>query len=131
MKITEDDWIVPLDREHENWAFADTADIPAYYQKVRLYEAITEIEQNRYEDETYLAGYQSLVALTSDIYNKADVTIEELGAAYELIQLKHNFYNEIVKAKELLGEDTDAVLTAAIAKAVSSFNSVNTEAEIE
>ena len=131
VKITEDDWIVPLDREHENWAFADTADIPAYYQKVRLYEAITEIEQNRYGNETYLEGYQSLVALTSDIYNKADVTIEELGAAYELIQLKHNLYNEIVKAKELLGEDTDAVLTAAIAKAVSSFNSVNTEAEIE
>ena len=67
VKITEDDWIVPLDREHENWAFADTADIPAYYQKVRLYEAITEIEQNRYGNETYLEGYQSLVALTSTI----------------------------------------------------------------
>ena len=116
---------IPLDHSSENWAFADTLDIPTYNNRIQLYTAITTIENNNLEDETYRQGFQGAADAVTVYYNKEDLTDEDVAAALAIIDAKNALYNEIQSAKELLEQGDDATLQDAINTAIAQFNTQN------
>ncbi|MBO4315089.1 MAG: hypothetical protein J5867_03865 [Prevotella sp.] len=116
---------IPLDHSSENWAFADVADIPSYYNKIQLYTAIKDMEDNKLTDETYRQGFQGAIDAVTVYYNKEDLTDEDVAEALAIINAKNALYNEIQDAKALLEEGDDAALREAITTAIAQFNGQN------
>lgn len=121
---TETGWIHPLDSSHELWAFADTADVAPYQQRMQLYTLITGIEQQQLEvpEEGFAAGWQALVDAATALYNKDAVTEADNDAAKQMLDAKTKLYDEIKKAQAMLEERADATFQAAIDKALQTFN---------
>ena len=118
----ETGFVVPVDPISRYWAFVEVDDVPAYSQKIALYALLQDIEDNYLTMEGYADGFKNAYDAALAYYNKADFTEEDLAAAKAIVESKNALYKEIVAAKTLLGEDTDADLTAAIAAATQAFN---------
>lgn len=116
---------IPLDHSSENWAFAETADIPSFNMKVQLYVAVKKMEDENLSDETYRAGFQGAIDAVTLLYNKVDFSEEDMEAAMAIIEAKNNLFAEIQAAQELLLQGDDAALQSAINAAIEVFNSKN------
>lgn len=116
---------IPLDHSSENWAFADISDIPSYYNKIQLYTAIKDIEDNKLANETYRQGFQGAIDAAMVYYIKEELTDEDVTAALDVIKAKNALYDEIQEAKALLDEGGDAALQAAVTTAIDQFNELN------
>ena len=121
----ENSEFIPLDHSSENWAFAETADIPSYNMKVQLYVAVKKMEDENLSDETYRTGFQGAIDAVTLYYNKVDFSEGDMEAAMAIIDAKNNLYAEIQTAQELLLQGDDAALQSAINAAIAAFNSKN------
>ncbi|HBN46635.1 MAG TPA: hypothetical protein DD401_03110 [Prevotella sp.] len=130
---TETGWIHPLDTSHELWAFADTADVPQYQQRISLYTLITDLQQQQLAEpeEGFAEGWQALVDAATTLYNQEAVSQEDNDAAKRMKEAKTSLYDEIKKAQAMLGEDIDATFQAAIGKALLTFNTSTDPAQQE
>lgn len=113
---------IPLNPISRYWAFVEIDDVPAYSQKVQLYDLLTNIEENGLTDETFKTGFQGAYDAALVYYEKEEFTADDLAAAKAIIDGKNALYNEILTAQKLLGDQSDAKLTAAIEAAVNAFN---------
>ena len=130
---TETGWIHPLDASHELWAFADTADVAPYQQRMQLYTLITDLEKQQLDvpEEGYAAGWQAWVDAATTLYNKEAVTEADNTAAKQMLDAKTKLYEEIKKAKAMLDDASDATFEAAIAQALEVFTTVTDAAQQE
>jgi hypothetical protein len=114
---------IPLNTISQNWAFIDASlDLASYNIKVQLYQLLQDIEDNNLADETYKAGFQNAIDAALPYYQKDEVTNDDLDAAKAIIDAYNSLYKEILAAKELLGENSDATFEQAISSATTSFN---------
>lgn len=123
---TETGWIHPLNTDHEYWAFADTACVDQYYQRMQLYTLISGVESQQLEtpEEGFANGWQAVVDAATALYNKETVSQDDYNAAKKMVEAKTSLYDEIKKAQAMLGESTDAAFKAAIDKALQTFCTV-------
>ena len=115
-------FVVPKNTISRYWAFVELDNVPAYSEKVQLYVLLQDIEDNYLTLEGYADGFKNAYDAALAYYNKDEFTAEDLAAAKVIIDSKNALYKEILTAKNLLGENTDADLTAAIAAATKVFN---------
>lgn len=122
----ETGWIHPLDTSHELWAFADTADVAPYQQRMKLYTLITNVQEQQLDvpEEGFAAGWQALVDAATALYNKENVTEADNTAAQQMLDAKTKLYDEIKKARAMLEERADATFQAAVDKALQTFSTV-------
>lgn len=114
---------IPKNTISQNWAFVDaTSNLEAYNLKIQLYQILQGIEDIIKNDETYKDGYQNAMDAALSYYQKEDFTVEDLTAAKAIIEPYNALYTEIINAKALLGENTDATFEKAIADAINAFN---------
>jgi len=113
---------VPLNTISRYWAFVELENVPAYSQKIQLYAPLQDIEDNYLTLEGFATGFKGAYDAALEYYSKAEFTEEDLTAALAILDAKKVLYKEIMNAQKLLGEDTDADLTAAIKTAIDTFN---------
>lgn len=123
---TETGWLRSLDSSHELWAFADTADVAPYQQRMQLYTLITDLQQQQLDtpEEGFQAGWQAWADAATALYNKETVTQDDYNAAKQMLDAKTKLYGEIKKAQAMIEERADAIFQAAIDKALQTFNTV-------
>lgn len=122
-------WIIPKDNSHEYWAFADTAAVASYHNKIQLYTEVQSLNDSTSLD-TYGPGYAGLVDALSAIYNREGYGASDLTEAEALIAAKQALRDIITRSQQELGGKSDATLSAAIASAVNAFGTVNTASEL-
>ena len=128
--LDDSGFVIPLNPVTRYWAFVELDDVPAFSLKVQLYALLQDIEDNYLADETFKAGFQGAIDAALPFYQKEEFTEDDLAAAKIVIDAKNTLYKEILNAKELLGTETDADLTAAIAAATLAFNTQNEAAAL-
>ena len=114
-------WLSPTISRY--WAFVEIDDVPAYALKVQLYALLQSIEETLSGD-AFGAGYQQTIDAVMPYYEKEDFTEADLAAAKAVIDAKQALYNEIKAAQELLGDQSDAKMSAAIEAAIATFNTL-------
>ena len=119
----ETGFVVPQNTISRYWAFVEIDDVPAYALKVQLYALLQSIEETLSGD-AFGAGYQQTIDAVMPYYEKEDFTEADLAAAKAVIDAKQALYNEIKAAQELLGDQSDAKLSAAIEAAIATFNTL-------
>ena len=119
----ETGFVVPQNTISRYWAFVEIDDVPAYALKVQLYALLQNIEETLSGD-AFGAGYQQTIDAVMPYYEKEDFTEADLAAAKAVIDAKQALYNEIKAAQELLGDQSDAKLSAAIETAIAAFNTL-------
>jgi hypothetical protein len=119
----ETGFVVPQNTISRYWAFVEIDDVPAYALKVQLYALLQNIEETLSGD-AFGAGYQQTIDAVMPYYEKEDFTEADLAAAKAVIDAKQALYNEIKAAQELLGDQSDAKLSAAIEAAIAAFNTL-------
>ena len=119
----ETGFVVPQNTISRYWAFVEIDDVPAYALKVQLYALLQSIEETLSGD-AFGAGYQQTIDAVMPYYEKEDFTEADLAAAKAVIDAKQALYNEIKAAQELLGDQSDAKLSAAIEAAIAAFNTL-------
>ena len=119
----ETGFVVPQNTISRYWAFVEIDDVPAYALKVQLYALLQNIEETLSGD-AFGAGYQQTIDVVMPYYEKEDFTEADLAAAKAVIDAKQALYNEIKAAQELLGDQSDAKLSAAIEAAIAAFNTL-------
>lgn len=122
----ETNWIHPLDASHQLWAFADTADVTTYQQRMQLYTLINNLEHQMLDvpEEAYAAGWQALVDAATALYDNEIVTEADNAAAQQMLDAKTKLYDELKSAKDMLEERADATFQAAYDKALQVFSTV-------
>ncbi len=121
----ETGFVIPLNTISRYWAFVELDDVPAFQQKVQLYELITNLE-DMVPERAFIQGFQGLLDAVTPIYNRENFTADDLAEAKALIDAKLSLYNEILKAIELLANgQPSAALSNAIETATNSFNNLN------
>ena len=130
--LDENDHCIPLDTRSELWAFADPDELPAFKNALELYAELCNFENqmNALTDDTFKPGFQGGLNAALAFY-KSEVSDEDLAAAKAILQAKQNLYNQIVASSQVLADEPDADLQAAIEKATADFNSKNTVEELE
>lgn len=119
----ETGFVVPQNTISRYWAFVEIDDVPAFALKVQLYALLQSIEETLSGD-AFSAGYQQTIDAVMPYYEKEDFTEADLAAAKAVIDAKQALYNEIKAAQELLGDQSDAKLSAAIEAAIAAFNTL-------
>ena len=119
----ETGFVVPQNTISRYWAFVEIDDVPAFALKVQLYALLQSIEETLSGD-AFGAGYQQTIDAVMPYYEKEDFTEADLAAAKAVIDAKQALYNEIKAAQELLGDQSDAKLSAAIEAAIAAFNTL-------
>lgn len=131
--LDENDHCIPLDRRSELWAFADPDELPAMKNYLELYADLSNFENqmNALSDNTFKPGFQGGIDAALVYYNKSELNDEDLAAAKAILQAKQNLYNQILASTQVVADEPDADLQAAIEKATAAFNSKNTVEELE
>ena len=125
-------FVVPLNTISRYWAFILPEDIPAYSLKIELYALLQDIEENYLPLVDYAEGFQGTLDATLPIYNKVDITADDIAAAKAIITAKMNLYKEIVAAIDLLTNGSSSIAFAnAINDAINTFNASNDVAILE
>ena len=120
----ESGFAIPLNPISRYWAFIQPGDVAAYSLKIELYALLQDIEDNYLPLSDYAEGFQGTLDATLPLYNKADITADDVAAAKAIITAKMNLYKEIVAAIDLLANGTSSVALAnAIHNATTTFNS--------
>ena len=120
--ILDNGFVIPLDPVSRYWAFVEVDDVANYNAKVPLYALLLDLEDNYLTIEGYAEGFRKAYDAALTYYNKDECTDEDMAAAKAIIDSKKALYDEILKAEELLGESSDAVLSTAIAAAKKAFD---------
>ena len=119
----ETGFVVPQNTISRYWSLVEIDDVPAYSLNLQLYALLQSIEETLSGD-AFGAGYQQTIDAVMPYYEKEDFTEADLAAAKAVIDAKQALYNEIKAAQELLGDQSDAKLSAAIEAAIAAFNTL-------
>ena len=113
------------------WAFVLVDDINQdYINKCELYKAIVAAEKDYASLSGYEAGFKIAIDAATEVYGRTEFYAEDLDEGMEILNVRTSLYREILAAEELLADSEDAVFTAAIQTAKSSFNTVTGVAEV-
>ena len=131
--LDENGRCIPLDTRSELWAFADPDELPAMKNKLELYGVLNGVEEMiaSLDDATFKPGFQGGLDAALVYYNQETLSDEDLAAAKAIIQAKQDLYNQIRESQQIVAEEADADLQAAIDKAIADFNGKNTVDELK
>ena len=131
--LDENDHCIPLDNRSELWAFADPEELPAMKNKLELYSVISDAENQlkALSDDTFKPGFQGGIDAALAFYNQEELSDDDLAAAKAILQAKRNLYDQILASAQVLADEPDADLQAAIEKATADFNQKNSVEELE
>jgi len=121
----ETNWIIPNDTTHFYWAFADTAKVASYHNYRQLYDDIVAL-QDQQDDETYGEGVKLTITTLTAVYEKTDLTADDVADAETFIKTKQALRDEIALVQTTNATAQNATLTAAITAAINSYNTAAT-----
>ncbi len=123
-----EEYATPLDSISFNWAFVQVENVENYVQDMEMVSLINDLYDNYCNIEKFETGFKATYDAVAALYQSAEYDIDNDRAnIIAMIAQKKALYAEIDKA-EILNEEGDAALSAAIAAALSAFDSA-TEAE--
>lgn len=117
-------YATPKDSISFNWAFVQVANVDAYVQDMNVVALINGFKKNYCDIEGFETGFNATYDAAAKLYESDSYDIDyDLELITSMINSKLALYKEI-EAANLLNENGDATLAAAIASAQKAFDTL-------